>query len=97
MVSYYATQHDETHWPEPEHFDPQRFASGQQHAPYTYLPFGGGPRNCLGANFAQVEAKVVLGRLFQNYAVTLTRPRVHIHMGATLEPRPGVFMRVERR
>ena len=97
MVSIYATQHDETHWPEPEHFDPQRFASGQQHAPYTYLPFGGGPRNCLGAAFAQVEAKVVLGRLFQNYAVTLTRPRVHIHMGATLEPRPGVFMRVERR
>ena len=97
MVSIYATQHDETHWPEPEHFDPERFAPGKQHTPYTYLPFGGGPRNCLGASFAQVEAKVVLGRLFQRYALTLTRPRVHIHMGATLEPRPGVFMRVERR
>ena len=97
MVSYYSTQHDETHWPDPERFDPQRFGLGKQHTPYSYLPFGGGPRNCLGANFAQVEAKVVLGRLFQRYAVTLTRPRVHLHMGATLEPRPGVFMRVERR
>jgi cytochrome P450 len=96
MVSYYATHHDETHWPEPERFDPGRFEPGRQHTPYSYLPFGGGARNCLGANFAQVEAKVVLARIFQSYELTLTRPRVHVHMGATLEPRPGVFMRVEK-
>jgi cytochrome P450 len=89
MVSIYATHHDETHWPEPERFDPERFGPGKQHTPYSYLPFGGGARNCLGANFAQVEAKVVLARIFQRYELTLTRPRVHIHMGATLEPRPG--------
>jgi len=97
MVSIYATQHDETHWPEPERFDPQRFGPGRQPAPYTYLPFGSGRRNCLGANFAQVEAKVVLALIFQRYKLKLTRRDVHIHMGATLEPRPGVFMRVERR
>jgi cytochrome P450 len=97
MISYYATQHDETHWPEPERFDPGRFEPGKMHTPYTYLPFGGGARNCLGANFAQVEAKVVLAHIFQRYELTLTRPRVHIHMGATLEPRPGVFMRVKQR
>lgn len=97
MVSIYATHHDETYWPEPERFEPERFGAGTQHAAYTYLPFGGGRRNCLGANFAQVEAKVVLSRIFQRYQLTLTRPRVHIHMGATLEPRPGVFMRVELR
>ncbi len=96
MVSYYANHHDETHWPEPERFDPGRFEPGRQHTPYSYLPFGGGARNCLGANFAQVEAKVVLARIFQSYELTLTRPRVHVHMGATLEPRPGVFMRVEK-
>ena len=97
MVSIYATHHDETHWPEPERFDPKRFGNGKQHTPYTYLPFGAGARNCLGANFAQVEAKVVLARIFQRYELKLTRKRVHIHMGATLEPRPGVFMQVERR
>lgn len=97
MVSIYATQHDEAHWPEPERFDPQRFAPGRLHTPYTYLPFGGGPRNCLGANFAQVEAKVVLARLFQRCQFVLTNRRVHVHMGATLEPRPGVFMQVRVR
>ena len=97
MVSIYATQHDETYWPEPEQFDPERFGAGKQPTPYTYLPFGGGRRNCLGANFAQVEAKVVLARIFQQYNLKLTRSNVRIHMGATLEPRPGVFMRVEPR
>ena len=97
MVSIYSTHHDERHWPDPERFDPGRFAPGRKHLPYTYLPFGGGPRNCVGANFAQVESKVVLARLFQRFDLKLTRPRVHIHMGATLEPRPGVFMRVEPR
>jgi len=97
MVSIYTTHHDETHWPEPERFDPERFAPGRKQAPYTYLPFGGGPRNCLGANFAQVESKVVLARLFQRFKLTLTKTRVRLHMGATLEPRPGVFMRLEPR
>ena len=94
MISFYSTHHDQTHWPYPESFDPHRFASEEKHVPYTFLPFGGGPRNCLGANFAQVEAKVVLARLFQRFDPTLIRRRVRIHMGATLEPRPGVFMRV---
>ena len=97
MVSIYATHHDQRHWPEPERFDPGRFAPGKSQTPYTYLPFGGGPRNCLGANFAQVEAKVVLARLFQRFHFVLTNQRVHAHMGATLEPRPGVFMQVRPR
>lgn len=97
MISIYATHHDETHWPEPERFDPGRFAPGVKHTPYTYLPFGAGPRNCLGAHFAQVESKVVLARLLQRYDLALLDRRVRLHMGATLEPRPGVFMRVTPR
>ncbi|MGB8214736.1 MAG: cytochrome P450 [Anaerolineales bacterium] len=97
MVSIYATHHDDAQWPKPERFDPDRFAPGNLHVPYSYLPFGGGPRNCIGANFAQVEARVILARLFQRYELTLTRQRVHVHMGATLEPRPGVLMQVSQR
>jgi cytochrome P450 len=97
MVSIYATHHDETHWARPEEFDPGRFAPGVKHLPYTYLPFGGGARNCLGANFASVEARVVLARLLQRFTLTLKRRRVHLHMGATLEPRPGVFVQVRPR
>ena len=62
------------------------------------MPFGGGPRNCIGAAFAQVEVKVVLARLLQVFDLELLNAgEIHAHMGATLEPRPGVKMRVRRR
>jgi cytochrome P450 len=97
MFSIYLTHHDKNHWPDPEHFDPQRFAPGVVHAPYTFIPFGGGPRNCIGAAFAQVEAKAVLARLLQRYNFTLIDPMVYMYMGATLEPKPGVMVQVSPR
>jgi cytochrome P450 len=97
MYSIYATHHSAEHWEDPERFDPERFAPGNKYSPYVYLPFGGGPRNCIGAAFAQVEARVVLSRILQRCDLTLTRPQVRQYMGATLEPRPGVFIRLRRR
>lgn len=93
IYSIYLTHRHPAYWPEPNHFDPERFASGFRPAPYTFLPFGGGPRNCIGAAFAQVEVKVVLAHVLQNFDLKLVNSKkVHPHMGATLEPRPGVFM-----
>jgi cytochrome P450 len=94
VYSIYLTQRDPRYWPAPERFDPQRFAPGHTpHAPYTYLPFGGGPRNCLGYAFAEVELRLVLARLLQRFDFTLLpQPRIYAHMGATLEPHPGVWM-----
>lgn len=98
IYSIYVTQRHPDYWPEPAAFRPERFAGESQPEPYTYLPFGGGPRNCIGGAFAQVEAKVVLSRLYQRFNLTLdSSVRTHPHMGATLEPRPGVFMTVRRR
>ena len=97
--SIYLTHRDPAHWPNPGKFIPDHFlpeaAAGR--APYTFLPFGGGPRNCIGRAFAEVEAKVVLGRLLQHFDFTLLSENVHAHMGATLEPRPGIIMRAHRR
>jgi cytochrome P450 len=96
MYSIYLTHRMGQYWDEPERFNPDRFAPVCKHPPYTFLPFGGGPRNCIGAAFAQVEAKVVLARILQQYDLTLLPGRVRPYMGATLEPRPGVNMRVQR-
>lgn len=97
IYSIYLTQRHPAYWPNAHHFDPDRHAPGVRQVPYAWLGFGGGPRNCIGAGFGLMEAKVVLARLLQGFDLNLVEPHVHPHMGATLEPRPGVRMWVQRR
>jgi cytochrome P450 len=95
MVSIYATHRDSRYWEDPHKFNPARFAPGSKPLPYSYLPFGGGPRNCIGSAFAMYEVKVVLARLLQRFEFNLKSDQVKLYMGATLEPRPGVYMSVQ--
>ncbi len=97
FYSIYLTHRDPTYWENAEKFCPERFAHGRKTPPFAYVPFGGGLRACIGAAFGQAEARLVIGRLLQHYDFELVEPRVRAHMGATLEPRPGVRMRVRKR
>ncbi len=98
MASIYLSHRDERYWTDPEEFQPERFARGaKKPPPFTYVPFGGGARTCIGAAFAQIEAKVVLARILQQFDLEDTGRKVKPYMGATLEPRPGVFLRVQTR
>ena len=97
FYSIYLTHRDPESWEDAEDFCPQRFARGRKQPPYAYIPFGGGPRSCIGAAFGQAEARLVLARLLQTFTFELTNNNVRAHMGATLEPRPGVTMRVSPR
>lgn len=99
LYSIYLTHRDPRYWRSPAAFDPSRFSPEQarSQSPYAFLPFGGGARNCIGTAFAQVEAKVVLARVLQRYDLTFAGGSVRPHMGATLEPSPGVRVRLRRR
>lgn len=99
IYSIYLTHRQVQHWPDPDRFLPGRFSKASDHSrpSYAYLPFGGGPRNCIGASYGLHETKVVLTRLFQMVDLVLMTEEVRPHLGATLEPHPGVFMRVTRR
>jgi cytochrome P450 len=104
MVSMYLTHRDQAVWEEPEQFCPARFDRSQQaedgdrRPSLSYIPFGGGPRNCIGATYAQIEGRVVLARILQQFELKLSPgQKVRPYMGATLEPRPGVKMLVKRR
>jgi len=61
----YALHRDAQFFPDPERFDPERFAAGwQERIPrYAYLPFGGGPRVCIGNGFAMMEAVLIVATL----------------------------------
>jgi len=97
IYSIYLSQRHPDYWPDPDLFIPERHLEGDRSVPYSWLAFGGGPRNCIGAAYGQVEVKAVLARMLQKFHVRLVEKHVHPHMGATLEPRPGVRMGVQQR
>lgn len=97
FYSIYLTHRDANIWENAESFCPQRFAHGRKTPPFSYIPFGGGPRACIGGAFGQAEARTVIKRLLQTHEFEFTNHKIHAHMGATLEPRPGVRMKVTKR
>ncbi|MEW6030365.1 MAG: cytochrome P450 [Chloroflexota bacterium] len=96
FYSIYLTHRDPSIWENADSFCPDRFARGRATPPMSYVPFGGGPRACIGAAFGQFEARVVMSRLLRTFTFEFTGHTIHAHMGATLEPRPGVMMRVTK-
>ncbi len=97
FYSIYLTHRDPEIWEHADDFCPERFAHGRKTPPFSYVPFGGGPRACVGAAFGQAEARVILTRLLQTHTFEFTNHTIRAHMGATLEPRPGVRMKVTKR
>jgi cytochrome P450 len=97
VYSIYLTHRDASVWHAPDHFWPDRFAESRPAVPYAYVPFGGGPRNCVGSAFGKIEAAAVLARVLQVKAVQLEPGTIRPHMGATLMPHPGVWMHAHAR
>jgi cytochrome P450 len=88
IVFVYGAHHASQYWPHPETFDPERFTTinEKSHTPFTYLPFGGGPRGCIGGNYAMLQILMILSALLKKYDLQLTP-------GQTIEPRPMVILR----
>ncbi|XP_032913753.1 thromboxane-A synthase isoform X3 [Catharus ustulatus] len=94
--------HDPEFWPEPEKFIPERFteeAKKEQH-PFAYLPFGAGPRGCIGMKMGLLETKITLLRILQKFQFK-TCPETEIPLQlkskATLGPKNGVYIILESR
>jgi cytochrome P450 len=91
IVSPYVTHRDPTLWPNPEGFDPDRFAGEQPR--YAYFPFGGGPHLCIGAGFAMMEAQLVLATVVQRLRLDLVPGHpIEYEPLVTLRPRHGIRM-----
>jgi cytochrome P450 len=99
-ISTYVTHRNPNLWGEPERFDPARFAPeavARRHR-FAYLPFGGGPRICIGNGLALVEAKAILATIAQRYRVRLVPGHVVEPIGlVTLRARNGVQVTLEPR
>lgn len=98
VVSPYATHRHQDFWPEAERFDPLRFSpEGSELRPrYAYFPFGGGPRQCIGNNFALLEAQLILATMLQRFRLELAPGRVvEPEPLITLRPKSGLWMQAE--
>jgi cytochrome P450 len=87
------------------HDDQERFAPDRWTAEYeeglprfAYFPFGGGPRQCIGASFAMTEARLILATVAQRYRMELAAgPRVEPYASVTLRPKKGIRMTLAKR
>jgi cytochrome P450 len=104
IMSPYALHRRPSEWPDPERFDPERFGPGRSDSGRSaiprraYLPFGAGPRLCIGREFALVEATLILSALFGRFRIDrLPGHRVSPDAAVTVRPRGGLPMVVRRR
>jgi cytochrome P450 len=88
VVFIYGAHHSPEHWENPESFDPERFTKANEklHTPFTYLPFGAGPRGCIGGNYAMLQILMILSVLLRKYDLRLVPDQ-------TIEARPMVILR----
>ncbi|KAF2367624.1 Cytochrome P450 [Trinorchestia longiramus] len=102
-IPIYSIHRDARYFPDPDRFDPERF-SGEgrsRPSPAVYMPFGSGPRNCIGKRFALMEAKLVMVLLLQEFALLpCRRTQVPIALDKSsglLKAEQGVWLRLAKR
>jgi cytochrome P450 len=90
VVFIYGVHHSPQYWENPESFDQERFskAKEKQHTPFAHLPFGAGPRGCIGGNYAMLQILMILSVLLRKYDFRLVP-------GQTIAARPMVILRPE--
>ncbi|TAE25993.1 MAG: cytochrome P450 [Cytophagales bacterium] len=91
LVAPYLLHRDPRQWEDPNRFDPDRFAPGRdkERHPYAYMPFGGGPRLCIGNQFALMEMQILLGLFARTFAVRSVS-------GEGVEPQPLITLRPKK-
>jgi cytochrome P450 len=95
LMSQWVMQRDPCYHENPEWFDPDRWTAEYTKAlpRFAYFPFGGGPRQCIGAGFAMVEAYLLLATLAQRFRMDLAPgQRVEPYASITLRPKGGIRM-----
>lgn len=93
MISPYVMHCNPRYWPEPEVFDPLRHTPEMKESrpKNAYIPFGGGPRNCIGANFAMMELQLVVAMVLQRFRVNVVEgDKIEREAMVSIRPKGGI-------
>jgi len=100
VISQYVIHRHPDWWPAPEQFQPERFTPTQEarRHRFAYIPFGEGPRMCIGKSFALLEMHLALATLAQAYTLQVVPEHPVVpELAVTLRPRDGLWMTVHAR
>jgi cytochrome P450 len=102
FILQWRTQRDSRFFPDPERFDPERWREDPVRSGkiprFAYFPFGGGPRVCVGASFAMMEATLLLAMIQQRFHLEIVRGHpIELFASVTLRPKYGIRMKPQRR
>uniref|UniRef100_A0A8C4NP46 unspecific monooxygenase n=1 Tax=Dicentrarchus labrax TaxID=13489 RepID=A0A8C4NP46_DICLA len=102
MIPTWPLHRDPDLWPEPEEFKPERFSKENKETidPYTYMPFGAGPRNCIGMRFALVMMKLAIVEVLQRYSFSVckeTEVPFEMDIQGLLMPKRPIKLKLEPR
>jgi cytochrome P450 len=101
VLSPWVVHRNSTYFPDPERFNPGRFRAEEHNGRprFSYFPFGGGSRGCMGEAFAWMEGVLLLAVIAQRSRFRLLDElsRPEMHPGLTLTPKSGIRVRVEQR
>jgi cytochrome P450 len=98
LISTYWVHRNSKYWVSPEKFMPERFLGSPNIEKGSYIPFGLGPRMCIGSSLAQVELTTVLAYLFKNYDLEKSEPtKVKTRFSISMTPNDGCKVRLKTR
>lgn len=100
ITSYiYGVHHDKRNWEDPEVFRPERFMTkDNKRNPFCFMPFGGGPRLCIGNSFAMMEMQLVVAHLVNEFDYTLKNTKQpELEPQVTLSPKDEIFLGITKR
>jgi cytochrome P450 len=99
MLPQWVVHRSEQWYDNPDQFDPSRWQPERrrERPRFAYFPFGGGPRHCIGKQFADLEAKLVLAVLGQRFSLDYIGPDLELRGSLTMHPKEPLTMRVNER
>ncbi|XP_059409103.1 cytochrome P450 3A30-like [Carassius carassius] len=102
MIPTFALHRDPDYWSEPDSFRPQRFSKDNKESidPYMFMPFGLGPRNCIGMRFAQVSIKLAIVEILQRFDVSVceqTQVPLELDTSGLLAPKSPIKLQFKPR
>ena len=102
IMSQYLLHHDARYFSDPEKFIPERWSPKFKASMprFSYFPFGGGPRSCIGEPLAWVEGIIVLANIINNWKITLEEKdiaNIKLQPLVTLRPKNGIRMKISKR